>query len=168
MIASQTLARAYFLMGWYPQCFSLFGGERRGAPVVSFLRVDEQKILLKCEIRQPDRMIFLASDLLNEKEVAASLKPQGLILINTPQPQQSLIQTKNFRVAQVDALAVAAAQGLGGIINTAILGAYCRAAGDVPFDRLEEAIRATVPAKKEANVAAAREAYELTNLFYGH
>jgi Pyruvate/2-oxoacid:ferredoxin oxidoreductase gamma subunit len=68
-------------------------------------------------------------------------------------------------VAQVDALAVAAAQGLGNIINTAILGAYCRAAEDVPIDRLEEAIRATVPAKKEANVAAAREAYEATILF---
>jgi 2-oxoacid:acceptor oxidoreductase gamma subunit (pyruvate/2-ketoisovalerate family) len=165
VIASQTLARAYFLMGWYPQCFALFGGERRGAPVVSFLRVDEQKILLKCEIKRPDRMIFLAPDLLEEKEVAASLKPQGLILINTSHPERPVIQTKNFRVAQVDALAVAAAQGLGNIINTAILGAYCRAAEDVPIDRLEEAIRATVPAKKETNVAAAREAYEATILF---
>jgi 2-oxoacid:acceptor oxidoreductase gamma subunit (pyruvate/2-ketoisovalerate family) len=165
VIASQILAKAYFLMGWYPQCFSLFGGERRGAPVVSFLRVDEKKILLKCEIKRPDRMIFLASDLLDEKEVDASLKPGGLILVNTPRPERPAIQSQNFQLAQVDALAVAAAQGLGGIINTAILGAYCRAAGDVPLDRLEEALRATVPAKVEANLAAARRAYESTKLF---
>lgn len=37
VIASQILSKVYFLMGLYPQCYSLFGGERRGAPVASFL-----------------------------------------------------------------------------------------------------------------------------------
>ena len=165
VIASQILAKAYFLMGWYPQCFSLFGGERRGAPVFSFLRVDENKILLKCEIKRPDQMIFLASDLLEEKEIEACLKPNGLILINKTQPDQPAIPSQPFRLAQVDALRIAAEQGLGSIINTAILGAYCRAAGAVPLACLEEAIRSTVPAKVEANVAAARKAYELTRMF---
>ncbi len=96
VIASQILAKAYFLMGWYPQCFSLFGGERRGAPVFSFLRVDEKKILLKCEIKRPDRMIFLASDLLEEKEIEACLKPNGLILINQAQPNQPAITFQTF------------------------------------------------------------------------
>ena len=48
VIASQILAKVFFLMGKYPQCFSVFGGERRGAPVASFLRVDDKKIFLKC------------------------------------------------------------------------------------------------------------------------
>jgi len=34
VIASQILARVFFLMGKYPQCFSVFGGERRDAPVL--------------------------------------------------------------------------------------------------------------------------------------
>ncbi len=55
VIASQILAKVFFLMGKYPQCFSVFGGERRGAPVASFLRVDDKKIFLKCEIRQAGR-----------------------------------------------------------------------------------------------------------------
>ena len=96
VIASQILAKAYFLMGWYPQCFSLFGGERRGAPVFSFLRVDEKKILLKCEIKRPDQMIFLASDLLEEKEIEACLKPNGLILINQTQPDQPAFNSKSI------------------------------------------------------------------------
>ena len=45
VIASQILGLAFFKAGLYPQCFSVFGGERRGAPVMSFLRVDEKKIL---------------------------------------------------------------------------------------------------------------------------
>jgi len=56
VIASQILAKVFFLMGKYPQCFSVFGGERRGAPVASFLRVDDRKILLKCEIMRPDEL----------------------------------------------------------------------------------------------------------------
>jgi len=28
VIASQILAKVFFLMGKYPQCFSVFGGER--------------------------------------------------------------------------------------------------------------------------------------------
>jgi Pyruvate/2-oxoacid:ferredoxin oxidoreductase gamma subunit len=43
VMASQMLGLAYFKAGMYPQCYSLFGGERRGAPVVSFLRVDRGK-----------------------------------------------------------------------------------------------------------------------------
>ncbi|MBM4308650.1 MAG: pyruvate ferredoxin oxidoreductase, partial [Deltaproteobacteria bacterium] len=33
VVASEILGRAFFLEGKYPQSFSLFGSERRGAPV---------------------------------------------------------------------------------------------------------------------------------------
>jgi Pyruvate/2-oxoacid:ferredoxin oxidoreductase gamma subunit len=51
---------------------------------------------------------------------------------------------------------------MGATINTAILGAYARANGGVPMEYLEQAIRDTVPAKVEQNVAAAKRAYERT------
>ena len=57
VMASQMLGLGFFKAGLYPQCYSLFGGERRGAPVVSFLRVDREKILLKCDIKQPDELL---------------------------------------------------------------------------------------------------------------
>jgi Pyruvate ferredoxin/flavodoxin oxidoreductase len=53
VLASQMLGLAFFKAGEYPQCYSVFGGERRGAPPASFLRVDQRKILLKCEIKNP-------------------------------------------------------------------------------------------------------------------
>ena len=164
VIASQILAKVYFLMGLYPQCYSLFGGERRGAPVASFLRVDQKKILLKCEIKRPDRMIFLAADLIDEKEIQAKLKPDGLLIINAP-ASQLFIELKKIRLAQIDARSIAEAVGLGATINTAILGAYCRADGTIPFVYLEQAITETVPAKIEANLMAAKTAYEETQVF---
>jgi 2-oxoacid:acceptor oxidoreductase gamma subunit (pyruvate/2-ketoisovalerate family) len=164
VIAAQILAKVFFFMGMYPQCFSVFGGERRGAPVASFLRMDKEKIFLKCEIRRPDHVIYMAPDLVEEKEVEATLKPGGLILINNALTTNDFAPLKRFHLALIDALAVAEEAGLGGTINTAILGAYARAAGGVPMEYLERAIRETVPAKIDANIAAARRAYEVTRL----
>jgi 2-oxoacid:acceptor oxidoreductase gamma subunit (pyruvate/2-ketoisovalerate family) len=154
------LAKVYFLMGLYPQCYSLFGGERRGAPVAGFLRVDQKKILLKCEIKKPDRIIYLAADLLDEQEILSGLKPGGLLLINTPM-SQPVLDAHHCRIIQIDARAIAEAVGLGGTINTTILGAYCRAEKTIPFSFLEQAIRETVPAKVEANLLAAQKAFDL-------
>lgn len=167
MVASQILAKVFFLMGKYPQCFSVFGGERRGAPVASFLRVDDRKIYLKCEIRKPDHMIYMASDLVDEKEVESILKPNGLILINNALTSNEFHRLRKFRLALVDALSVSEKAGLGATINTAILGAYARASGEISLNYLEEAIRETVPAKVEANLAAARHAYEVTRVLEG-
>ena len=164
VIASQILAKVFFLMGKYPQCFSVFGGERRGAPVASFLRVDDKKILLKCEIRKPDEMVFMAPDLVDEKEIETILKPNGLILINNALTTNEFAALRKLRLALVDALSIAEEVGLGATINTAILGAYAKASGTVPMEFLEKAIRDTVPAKVEANVAAAKRAYEMTRL----
>lgn len=164
VIASQILAKVYFLMGMYPQCFSVFGGERRGAPVASFLRVDEKKIFLKCEIRRPDQVIYMAPDLVDEKEIELMLKPGGLILINNALTTNEFTALKQFRLALIDALAVAESVGLGSTINTAILGAYCRASNMISMEHLEEAIRSTVPAKIDANIASARKAYDLTRI----
>jgi 2-oxoisovalerate/pyruvate ferredoxin oxidoreductase gamma subunit len=164
VIASQILAKVFFLMGKYPQCFSVFGGERRGAPVASFLRVDDKKIFLKCEIRRPDAIVYMAPDLVDEAEVQSTLKADGLVLINNALTANEFLPLKKFHLALVDALAISEGMGMGATINTAILGAFAKASGIVPMNYLEEAIRDTVPAKVEQNVAAAKRAYELTTM----
>jgi Pyruvate/2-oxoacid:ferredoxin oxidoreductase gamma subunit len=63
---------------------------------------------------------------------------------------------------------VARDHGLGArsqpITNTAMMGAFARVLGTPPLDAVLEAIRAEMPAKREENAAAAREAYESVQL----
>jgi pyruvate ferredoxin oxidoreductase gamma subunit len=158
--ASQMLGFAFFKAGFYPQCFSVFGGERRGAPVVSFLRVDQQNILLKCGIKHPNVMIYLDDTLINPREVKSLLREHGKILINSAQPQSAFEPLHQFTIGRVDARAIAEQQGLGRTINTAILGAYCRLLEKPSLEVLLSAIEEMVPGKKKANLAAARQAYE--------
>ncbi len=160
VIASQILGLAFFRAGMYPQCYSLFGGERRGAPVLSFLRVDEEKILLKCEIKIADELVCLDASLINPKELHKLLRPGGRILINTSQPQEALKGLEDFTVGLIDARAVVENLDLGRTINTAVLGAYCRFTDRLSLEDLCTAIEERVPEKVDANLKAARQAYE--------
>ena len=160
VMASQMLGFAFFKAGFYPQCFSVFGGERRGAPVVSFLRVDRKKIRLKCGIKQPNEMIYLDDSLVDPQEVKSLLHSGGKILINTRRPQSAFKALEPFTLGLVDARTVSERQGLGRTINTAILGAYGRLSGKSALEILLASIEEMVPAKKEANLEAARQAYE--------
>ncbi len=160
VMASQMLGLGLFKAGMYPQCYPLFGGERRGAPVVSFLRVDRQKILLKCDIKRPDQLLCFDPTLFNWDEIREVMPPGGLILLGTNKPPSSFEGVSGYRLGLVDAAAIAQRLGLGHVINTAILGAYCHFSDLLSMDHLISAIQETVPAEKEANVAAARQGYD--------
>ena len=160
MVASQILGMAFFKAGKYPQCYSVYGGERRGAPVVAFLRVDEEKILLKCEIRHPHELIFFDESLVDPKEVKDRVIPGGHILINTRRPPEAFEALKDYQLGFIDALAVSQAAGLGKIVNTAMVGAYWRFRGHGELDPLLEAVAELAPVKPEANIEALRQGFE--------
>jgi 2-oxoacid:acceptor oxidoreductase gamma subunit (pyruvate/2-ketoisovalerate family) len=162
VIASKLLATALFLEGRSVQSFPAFGVERRGAPVTAFLRVSDRPILLRCEVTAPDDLIVLDPTLIGAVDVTAGLKPGGTILINSehaPAHYENL--TARFRVATVDASAIARRHGLGSpnqpIVNTAILGAFAAFPGIVTLESVGHAIESEVPRPSD-NIAAARAA----------
>jgi 2-oxoacid:acceptor oxidoreductase gamma subunit (pyruvate/2-ketoisovalerate family) len=159
VVASEILARACFEENLYPQCFSLYGGERRGATVAAFVRVDQKKIYLKCDIDRPDHLILLDKSLFNEKEVAGQVDPGGSLLLNL-EKDYPLDALKTFKVGRIDALEISRKNGLGAIVNTAILGAYVRLSNLISLDTLLRVISETVPTAADQNVMAAKEAYE--------
>jgi 2-oxoacid:acceptor oxidoreductase gamma subunit (pyruvate/2-ketoisovalerate family) len=159
------LAAAMFREGKSVQSFPAFGVERRGAPVTAFLRVSDGPILLRCEITAPDDLIVLDPTLVEAVDVTTGLKPGGSILINSERsPEEYTRLTARYRVATVDANAIAREHGLGSktqpIVNTAILGAFALDSGLVRLDSVCEAISEDVP-RPEENIRAAQEAADL-------
>jgi 2-oxoacid:acceptor oxidoreductase gamma subunit (pyruvate/2-ketoisovalerate family) len=165
VVASEILGRALFLEGKYPQCFSLFGGERRGTPVFGFLRVDDEPILLKCQIYHPDQLIIFDFSLIDEMEILQELKPDGTILINTHLGIDSFKKLRKFRIGLIDAGSIARSLGLGATFNTAMLGAYVRLTNLIAMETLTETVKAMAPAKKEENVEAVRVAYQQVKIY---
>jgi 2-oxoacid:acceptor oxidoreductase gamma subunit (pyruvate/2-ketoisovalerate family) len=163
VVASKVLASALFAEGSSVQAFPAFGVERRGAPVTAFVRFSSGPILLRCEIQTPDDLIILDPTLIKAIDVTQGLKPGGTILINSDRPPETYASlTKSFRVALVDASAIAREHGLGSktqpVVNTAILGAFAADSGVVGLEAICEAIAEAVPGKREQNIEAARAA----------
>lgn len=169
VVASEILATALFKEGKFVQAFPAFGVERRGAPVMAFLRFDALPIRRRCQIYEPDHVVVLDPTLLLAVDVTAGLKPDGSILINSDSPPESFAALQRFLVATVPAAEIAVAHKLGTrtnpIVNTAILGAFARLTGFVSLETLLEAIAEKIPERqRERNQAAARAAYEAVKI----
>lgn len=164
VVASNILAVACFKEGKYVQAFPSFGVERRGAPVEAYTRVDHRHVLVRCGISTPNNVVVLDATLIGVLDVTQGLTPGGSLVLNTLKRPQEYPRFDPFAVCTVDATGIAIRHHLGSrthpIINTAILGAFSRATGIVSIDNVCDAIREEAPSNCEANMAAAREAYE--------
>ena len=167
VIGSKILAQAIFSEGKFVQAFPSFGVERRGAPVEAFVRVDDKRIDLRSQIYTPDHLVILDHTLLNNKGTFDGFKGDGWILVNTghsPEELGEVLDMKGVRLATVDASAIAVRNRLGSplspIVNTAMVGAFCRITEICFIDSILAAIEKGVPIKPDLNAKAAQEAYE--------
>ena len=165
VVAGKLLSVAVFKEGRYVQSFPTFGVERRAAPVMAFVRIDDQPVRIRTQIYNPDHIIILDQSLLQMLDVTQGLKPGATILINSEKKPEDFHFDGDFKVVTVDASAIAVKHGLGSvtqpIVNTSILGAICKVLKVAKIESVIAAIEEEVPAKVEANAAAAREAYEV-------
>jgi pyruvate ferredoxin oxidoreductase gamma subunit/2-oxoisovalerate ferredoxin oxidoreductase gamma subunit len=168
VLAAIALAKAFFAAGYQVQTFPVFGSERRGAPVEAYLRLDQGKILVRSNVYAPDHVVVLDHHLLGLVGVTQGLKPGGWVLLNAPDLPKDLAPFEGYRLAWVDAGAVALRHGLGTrtqpIVNTAMMGALARMLGTLPLTAVTAAIRTEMTRKTEPNVAAAEDAYAAVKL----
>lgn len=156
-VACQILADAFVRAGSWVQAFAAYGGERRGAPVTAFLRVDDEPIRLRCDIERPDYLLVLDPTLLTDADLE-SLPEHGLAVLNSPTLPCARMPRAERMVA-VDAAAIAARAGLGPIVSTAALGAFAAATGLLALDDLAAAVEARSPARAQENATACRLGY---------
>jgi len=166
VIASEVLAKAAFRMGFEVSAFPFFGVERRGAPVTAYTRIDSRPIRVKTNIYWPDYVVVLDSSLLKGVDVLEGLKVGGSVLINWPDGKKLTGLPGKFRYFALDATSIAASYGIGSqsapIVNTAILGGFARICDSIDLEPVLDSIRESAPAKRDENVASAKEAYEKT------
>ncbi|HPN35389.1 MAG TPA: 2-oxoacid:acceptor oxidoreductase family protein [bacterium] len=169
VLASITLAKAFFEAGYWVQTFPVFGSERRGAPVEAYLRLDKSKIYIRSQVYTPDHVVVQDAELLRLMDVTRGLKKGGWILLNAPSLPDQLQQFDGFRIACIDASRIALELGLGSrtqpITNTSMMGAFSRVFDKPSLEHIASAIAAEMPAKIAENVAASRAAYDRAMIY---
>ncbi len=167
---AELLSVAAFHEGIHAQAFPSFGSERMGAPVVSYCRMDDKEIRLREPINKPDALIILDPTLLQSIDVFNGIDPQGFVLINSQRSFEELgiadfaASFPDGHVCVVGATELALKHVGRPVPNAVLLGGFAAISGQIHFKSVEKAISEKFPgAVGEANIAAAREAFEIAS-----
>ena len=164
--SAELLALAAIGEGKYAQAFPSFGPERRGAPVVAFCRIDNERIRIRANIYEPDIVVVLDASLLAIVNVAAGLKGKGIVVTTStdaPEKVKEILGIKN-QIAVVDAVKIAR-EILGlPITNTTLLGSLVRASGLVKKESFIPPLKERFGRIAEKNLSAFERAYQTTVL----
>ena len=81
--AARLLALAAIHDGKYATACPFYGAERRGAPIVSFVRIDDKPIKIYSQIKKPDMIVVLDASVMDVVDVLQGLKKGGRVFINS-------------------------------------------------------------------------------------
>ncbi len=159
--AAELMAIAAFEDGKFSQAFPMFGVERRGAPVMAFVRISEKPIRLRSQVFEPDYVIVQDSTRVEVANISAGAKPSGAILINTWKDPEVFHLNTRATVKTVDATKIAMEIIGKPIVNTVLLGAFAGMTGEVRPESIVKAVKERFPGKVgEKNAEAVLAAYE--------
>jgi len=162
--SAELLARAVISKDKYAQAFPSFGPERRGAPVLAFVRISNEQIRIRSQITEPDVVVVLDPSLLRLTNVTSGLKDGGICIVNTKKSAEEIREELGIkcRLATIDATRIAR-ETLGiPITNTTMIGALIRATGVVRLESLVEPVKQRFGRLADRNINAMNRAYEET------
>ena len=164
--SAELLAIAAITEGKYAQAFPSFGPERRGAPVIAYCRIDDKPIKVRSSINEPDVVLVLDGSILKIVDVASGLKPDGVLVTNSPLTPAQLRTELGIKqkVATVNAKKIAM-EVLGlPITNTTMLGGLVKSTGVVDKESVIEPLKDRFGRIAEKNIKAYERAFEETEL----
>jgi pyruvate ferredoxin oxidoreductase gamma subunit len=165
--AAKLVAETALTLDRYIQAMPEYGPERMGAPIQAFTRISESPIEIHNNIEFPDVVVVLDETLLPIVDVANGLADDGVLIINTCTPPETVrkaLHIDKARVACVDASGISQDTLKRDMPNTPMLGALASLTGLFTLDQITEHLRKTFGKKFsqeviDANVAAVTRAY---------
>ncbi|MFA4984752.1 MAG: 2-oxoacid:acceptor oxidoreductase family protein [Candidatus Omnitrophota bacterium] len=155
------LGQVYFLKGMYPYAFPHFGAARMGAPMNAFVRVDSKPVRLRSQIYEPDYVIIVDATLMRGYNCFSGLKDKGVAIVNEREGMELPKVKASQKVFVVPANEIALKSIGRPLGNTALLGAYAAATGEIGMAELLEAIKKRFAGKSlEGNLQAAKEGFD--------
>ncbi len=157
--AAQIISRAAHYSGYNVQDFAMYGAERKGAPVKSFVRFSKTPIKTRGYIFEPDCIIILDESIGVNKCIKGK-KEHTKIIINSKKPYKNI---KNS--CSVNAIEIAMKYTKKAICNVAILGAWAKLFKKIPLKNIEKAVYEEFKEKLtkdmiSKNIKAMKEVYD--------
>ena len=160
--AARMMASAAVKDGKFATACPFYGAERRGAPIVSFVRIDDAPVRIYSQITRPDMVVVLDPTVMETVNVLDGLKKGGIVFVNT---HESLTFPPEFKAYCADITGIALAKNMfvagSPILNTPVIGAMAKL-GIFSHESGKLAIQETFSDVR--NVEAAEAAYNEVKL----
>jgi pyruvate ferredoxin oxidoreductase gamma subunit len=141
VVAAYLLAMAAFEEQRYGQAFPNFGAERRGAPVMAFVRISDSPIRRRNQVLHPEFLIIQDQALLHVQGILDGIVPQGGVLVNSTMSSEVLSQQFGLDIISIPATGLAK-QILGRPVpNTALLAAFLGLTGMLTQESLARVLQ---------------------------
>lgn len=164
--SAELLAIAAIQQGKYAQAFPNFGPERRGAPVMAFIRISDEPIRNRHMIHNPDLVMVLDPSILRLVDVTSGLKEDGILVTNSKHSADELRKELGIqcKIGAVNANKIAVEELGLPITNTTMLGSLLKARELVAVDALIEPLNHRFGRIAEKNLKALKRAYSETEI----
>ena len=163
VMASRLLAEASVISNLYGTSFPMFGFERRGAPVVSFCRLNDTPIRLKTQINNPDIIVVLDAFQNESSDVWKGLKPTGIAILNSKIPFNKKINGSLKCISIVDAEKISIEEIGMSMPNTAMIGAFAKASKLIKYDAVIQVLKDSFSGNKlKANIKCFERGFKET------
>jgi len=156
--AARMMASAAVKDGKFATACPFYGAEHRGAPIVSFVRIDDAPVRIYSQITKPDMVVVLDPTVMETVNVTDGLKEGGVVFVNT---HENLTFPKHYKAYCADLTGIALAKNMfvagSPILNTPVIGALAKL-GIFSHESGKKAIEETFTDVR--NVEAAETAYQ--------
>jgi len=160
VVAADVLATGAVMSGKYGTNFPMYGTERRGAPVVSFVRIDEHPVRQKTQIYAPDCLIVLDPRQKDWPQVYQGVKPGGILVLNFGKGLEERPHPHISIAGVVDATKIALEEVGIPAFNTCLLGAFAATTGWIGLDSILSALEKSFSGELlKKNIRSAERGY---------
>lgn len=144
--AAELIALAAFSQKLEAQAFPMFGVERTGAPIQSFVRLSQEKILTKAHIYKPNIIIVQDPTLLLDKNTLVGVNKETILIINSQEAKKDIYkkikgEIKEENIFSAPATKIAMEIIGKNIVNTVTLGIFAQATKLITLNSLLKAIK---------------------------
>lgn len=135
VVAGRILVIAFAREGKWGSGFPTFGAERRGAPVMAFVRFDDKPVRERSRVYYPDCLVVIDPRLAHSTSIFNGIRPGGILIVNTAEPLKQYHENLGV-IGFVDATKIGLEEVGIPVTNTCMLGAFARTTGWVQLDSI--------------------------------
>jgi len=165
VLAGEILVAALAKEGKSGASFPMFGFERRGAPVATFVRLSDSPVRERTQIYAPDCLVILDPVQVKWPQTFAGVKLEATLVLNSAhslseRPHESIVSA-----GVVDATQIAFEEIGRAAVNTCMLGAFAATTGWVSLDAILSALEQYFEKKLlKQNMRCAQRGYQQVKL----